>query len=88
MTEASIKDLRAQAEVLGLSKGGSKAELQARINEHLVDVADRAKRVTEGHYSTGKWAGYDNYKCNYCPFSSIKKRNIQLHIARVHPGSL
>lgn len=85
---ASIKELRDQAEVLGLSKGGSKADIQERIDKHLAKVANRAKKVTEGHFTIGKWAGYDNHKCNYCPFASIRRRDIQLHIARIHPGVL
>ena len=80
----SRAELRAQAAVLGLSQGGTKATIAARIDEHMAQVGRRAAKVDAGDYTIGAWSGLPNYQCNYCQYASLKKRNTVIHIAEVH----
>jgi hypothetical protein len=86
VTDLTKAELVAQAEHFGIAKSGTKAELQARLDAHLADLARRAAQVTDEDLTVGDWKGRPNYRCRYCPFASLRKRTARIHVADVHGG--
>jgi hypothetical protein len=40
----------------------------------------------EAAFRVGTWAGLPNYECNLCPFSTLDKDTIDLHVFQQHIG--
>lgn len=41
--------------------------------------------MTKPRYRTTNWKGYDNYECEHCPYSTLDRGEMVLHVKREHP---